>query len=1275
MADVLPFPPLPLFEASLPGAQEPEQAISPPELSDAPARAAALDIHRSWIVEAPAGSGKTGLLIQRFLKLLAHGDVHRPNEILAITFTRKAANELRARVLEQLEAARRGDPPKDPAAAYERVTRQLALSALERDRTMGWRLLESPHQLNIRTIDSFCGDLASRVPLLSEGAGRRQPTDDTSPLYEEAARRTIRELGGPDRDLTDALRCVLLHRDGQIGDCVRLIADMLANREQWGELVPLQKDKLNEEFLDSEVRQRLERALKRVVCHALSRAARAVDPALLGELALFAARLSTEPGYNAEFSPLTVCAGRPGVPGTTEEHLEHWLALVHLLLKQDGAWRVSASRNHLKFELSKNDSQWLKQFLGHLRSDEQQSPELREALCALRCLPPVCYPDAQWRVAKALFRVLRRSLAELNVLFSELGVCDFTDVALTARALLRSEGAQAELLNAPGAQLSHLLVDEMQDTSTGQYELFELLTRQWDGRTQTVFLVGDPKQSIYAFRQARVERFLRTQSTSLLGDVPLQPLRLTANFRSQASLVDDFNQTFGRILPPPQASHEGGPGVLEVPFVAAEAVRPRGKQPALVWHTQVAPPDPGFDDPDRESDLPAPSAEQDARTIRGIIETFLHRHRTGPVPIGGKPSSPRVAVLARSRAHLAPVIAEFHRDRGHGPLPFRAVDIELLNERPEVLDLLALTRALLHPADRVAWLALLRSPVCGLGLPDLLRLTGEGPGADPGATVGHLVRTRAHLLSPEGQLLLGRAWPVLDEAQASLGRTLFSTHVERTWRSLGADALLRADQMTNARRFLRLLQELESGPDPLSVPLFERRLRKLYAEPSSGAADVELMTIHKSKGLEWDLVLIPALERGAGSSRHELLKWLELDGENGSQAEVVLAPIASKGDLPSPLSDWLSALQRSRETAEAKRLFYVACTRAREELHLFAACSQKASGELRLPRHDSLLRASWAAAEPAILQQLAGGSPSTALPEASEHPWGAPLNTPPHDPAPLALAASAEAPHSGEIDPNSGPRPASVQRLPQDFDPLARFQRDTGPQLPYPPASALRHRAAFARPEGTFAARAFGNVVHRFLELAAERLSGGQTLEDLIAELPGWGDRIRTSFRAEGVPLPILQCDSARALQALAATLQGPEGRWLLSPHPGARNERGLQLTGDPVTGAGPRNLRADRVFLAGPDPLSMVRSHLWIVDFKTAEPGGRDPKAFLETEKVKYLPQMQAYARAAASAGGPTHPIMLALFYPALTQLLYWPFDPFMASQQIESATDTVRR
>ncbi len=214
-----------------------------------------------------------------------------------------------------------------------------------------------------------------------------------------------------------------------------------------------------------------------------------------------------------------------------------------MVLKTDGEWRKRHSRADIKFEIPKAAAAQLKDLI--LTS---KATELREALAGVLALPPAKYPDDQWEVAKALFRVLRRALVELRLLFAERGECDFTEFALSAREALLSEEGSSDLALSAGGTLRHMLVDEMQDTSSGQYELLDLLTHSWDGHTQTLFLVGDPKQSIYLFRQARVERFLRTMKDERLGEIALVPLQLTSNFRSQAGLVTNFNGNLRRPL-------------------------------------------------------------------------------------------------------------------------------------------------------------------------------------------------------------------------------------------------------------------------------------------------------------------------------------------------------------------------------------------------------------------------------------------------------------------------------------------------------------------------------------------------------------------------------------------------------------------------------------------------------------------------------------------------------------------------------------------------------
>jgi ATP-dependent helicase/nuclease subunit A len=1179
---------------------------APPDFAE---RGRALDVRRSWIVEAPAGSGKTGLLIQRYLKLLGDESVTEPGQVLAITFTVKATTEIRERVLGQLEAAARGDAVR---AGFEEETRALAEAVLRRDAMLGWKLLEDPRRLKVRTIDSVCAEIARTLPVLSGSGGGLAPVLDAAPLYREAARQTLMQLGGDDAALDVALRTVLLHRDGNLAECELLIAGMLEWRDQWGELVPLGRN-LSDEELDATVLPKLQRALEEAVCAGLTDFAEAVPRDFLESLCSLASSLAHIEPYERDRSPIAVCASKVGLPSTDAVDLEHWRALIHLLVTpSSGTWRKSFAKNTMGFETTPKQKKLMAAVLDEIRHRD----DLLRSIERVNNLPPAAYPQEQWVVAKALFRVLSRALAELQVAFAQRGECDFAELGLLAKRALRREGAVEDLNEALGMKLQHLLVDEMQDTSTSQYELLQLLTQGWDGHGQTLFLVGDPKQSIYLFRQARVERFVRTMQNERLGDVPVGALQLTANFRSQSGLVDAFNEDFSLLFP-----HEvSAANPEEVAYVAAEAVKGPTRSAGLgvVWHTRVLAS--GLEAGEAKR-LKRRQAKRDARAVREIALQW----RSRPLPEGR--SEPwRIAVLVRSRGHLMDVVAALKGEEGEEAVPFRAVEIEPLKDRQEVLDLSALTRALLHPADRVAWLAVLHAPWCGLGLAELHVLAG---GDDPHwseRSLQNVIEERGDLLSEEGCARLARVWPVLRAAVEQRGRLTTAQWVELTWRSLGGDSWLSDDGMANALRYLRLLDEVEAQAGRMDWSLLQRRIGRLYAESTAGAGAVDLMTIHGAKGLEWDVVMVPGLEKKARVNRERLLNWSEIVSGEDEAAHVVLAPIASKGEASRELNAWLRGIDKARDAAERKRLLYVACTRAREELHLFAAPEANKSGEISRAA-GSLLATAWPAAERHFAEAAAATDAEVLV---------------------MPLAASREG-FVGELaaGADEGVRPARLQRLPLGFDPRARFGSATA--LPYGDAQETPATAAFVRPEGSFEARALGNAVHAFLELAAKRLAEGFEAEALRGEISGWDDRIAAVLRADGLPRASAAKLVLRVKEALRNVLQDAEGLWLLGGHEGAASEYGLISWGETRS-----SVRMDRMFRAGAAPMAGGESCLWIVDYKTATPGGRDLEEFLAGERTKYEPQMLAYARA---MGGAVESGMMrvGLYYPMVPRLIWW--------------------
>ena len=186
---------------------------------------------------------------------------------------------------------------------------------------------------------------------------------------------------------------------------------------------------------------------------------------------------------------------------------------------------------------------------------------------------------------------------------------------------------------------------------------------------------------------------------------------------------------------------------------------------------------------------------------------------------------------------------------------------------------------------------------------------------------------------------------------------------------------------------------------------------------------------------------------------------------------------------------------------------------------------------------------------------------------------------------------------------------------------------------------------SFPRPEGSFSARAFGNATHAFLELLAKRIAAGTTVAQLIAELPIWQSRIAAVLRASGLSPTDTTRFSAAILNGLTKTLHDPEGQWILAAHTKAATESAL--TTDEAT------LRLDRTFLAGPTPLSAGSTHLWIVDYKTASHGAGNLPEFMVSEKKKYAPQLEAYARTLGPQN--PNPIRLALYYPMIPHLLCW--------------------
>jgi ATP-dependent helicase/nuclease subunit A len=1073
--------------------------------ADLAARAGAIDPGRSILLQAPAGSGKTAVLTQRFLRLLC--TVDEPQGILAITFTRKAAAEMRERVMRAL----RGEvPDSDPCA---RQLRELAANALRHAATRDWKLLQDPGALRIQTIDSFDYWLASQLPVAARAGGTLTVMEAAGELYRAAARRTLVD-GERDAQLAADIELLFERFDNNWNLLERLLAQMLKQRSHWLRYVVEHEpqvlcDRINAS-LAAIIRTRLE-AVHGLVPRAL--AARAA--ALPGVGAL-----DTDPGY-----------------------LAGWQRLGRLALTERG-WRKTLSARHLEAGYEEPAARAaLRDCIELLAGIAGLEAALREVIP----LPPPALSAADTGAIASLSRVLARAAAELQLQFAASGKVDYTYIAGAAREALSSASEPTDLALRTGLSLRHILVDEFQDTSQAQFELLEKLTAGWeesDGRT--LFVVGDPMQSIYRFRDAEVGLFITAREYGI-GNVRLTALRLTRNFRATPALVGWTNEVFAQVLAPADDLRAGA-----VTFAASVAARTtpdaRGAQLRLFAG-------------DRRAEAESVAAE----IVRLKAED----------PAAG------VAVLVAVRAHARAIVSAL-RARGLEPL---GVDLVPLAERPIVRDLVQLACALYDLADRSAWLAVLRAPWCGARLATLSALSGpKDPQLiwealfDSGKLAQCLTEDRPRLLR------------VRQGLAAALGRRDAQTPadwLESTWVQLGAPDAYGPQDLEDAHTFFSALAARAAVSDWQGPADFPVLLADLYSAPRAAQINpVQIMTIYRAKGLEFDHVFLPALERVPDSGDAALLEWIDLPrGGDESDLLMVVAPATDdKRASREPLSALIRSLQKTRSAHERTRLMYVAATRARQTLHLSGAPERRKDGRT-VPDRRSLLACLW----PALADSF---HIDAALPET------------PQRTAPLLL-----------------------RRLAPGWTPP---ELAAAPELTHLPLA----RASLEVQEFSWVGetqRHIGTIVHAWLARAAD-----SNVLLTAAEIEAQRATLEGELRRQGVPAAERPAAAAVIATALQRTFADERGRWILAPHGQARSE--LPLTG--LSEGRLRSVVIDRSFVDA----SGTR---WVIDYKTSRHEGGGLEEFLGQEMQRYEAQLRTYA-ALARALGP-EPVRAALYFPLL--------------------------
>ncbi len=1127
-------------------------------LADDAVRKQALQPDQSFIVQAPAGSGKTELLIQRYLKLL--GLAALPEEILAMTFTRKAAAEMKERILHALTQAQTQQCPEQ---AHAKQTWDLARKVLEQDKLNQWQLMENPARLRIVTIDSFCSSLTRRMPLLSRMGAGLDIQENAKSLYRETAQNILGLAENLTSPYGELVRNILRHIDNSKDDFINRIVQLLQKRDQWMISFFDPSENLETHPLDQGARQDLEKTMAGLIQSRLDKLENLFIPEIQQKIRVLGNYSGRNLTIDNPSHPCACLAEIEQFPETSIDNLELWKGLANLFLTHDNTCRKRPDVR-LGFPPNKDpNAKQMKDDFINIVDLLQKNPATLRTLASVKKLPRSHFTDAEWDLLKSTIRLLAEINKNLKHVFSSRQVTDFTEISLSAiNSLVQKdeEGQEipTDLLFYLDCKIRHFLVDEYQDTSYKQEELLHKLTSEWsDGDGKTLFIVGDPKQSIYRFRDAEVGLFLKTQIRGL-GNLHLTTLSLESNFRSQKKLVDWVNACFQKIFP----KHDD-PDLGAISYTASSAVLPENMHPGVVYQ-------PIPHDPDSQA-----VADEEARRITLLVQDLQSENP-------GK----SIAILVRGRTHLTAIVKQFHQS----DIVFKAQSIDSLTDRPAITDLLSLLRALRFPGDRVAWLSLLRAPWCGLSLANIHALVE----LDSRSPVWSLINnpSRTELLNADGKKRVQNLAQKIHPFISGYADKNFREVLEACWITLGGPACLQGTSPEDIEVFFNKVEEIIASGQEEQFEKFDQILTDLYASPLAVSENaVQIMTMHKAKGLEFDFVILPGLGKKTKSDEKRLVYWMP----HGD--DLLLAPIEEKGGEPSPLYQFLSDLNKEKEEYETFRLLYVAATRAKIQLHLFGHLEPSKEEEWK-PNSQSLLNKLWPHIKNEWIDRL-------------------------HEIEESKPVAPTQATTGFPIH--------SIQRLPGDFS------------LPVPAEPIHQGQMVdieedkYVEPEYYWAgnsSRCLGNVLHRCLQsLAGEGLAlKSKKMRENFKQ------KIKFALLAEGLPSDIAEETTESGLLALTNMLEDEKGLWILSSHEEAHCEYPLTFYQDNKY---IRNV-IDRTFVD-----EGVR---WIIDYKTGshKGEGKDREIFLDNEIKRYKHQLDRY-ETVLKKYGEQRPIKKALYFPLL--------------------------
>ena len=822
----------------------------------------------SFIVQAPAGSGKTSLLVKRFLNRLL--DVKSPKEVLALTFTNKAAAEMAQRLKEALEG-------KSEDNEIKKIVEKISKHALKNKWDEGY--IDS---LMVMTIDKLALRLIKQTPILSSSGVNFLTDEDPDDLYRETIRETI----------TSNAENHLLFKyfDYDYHKLTEQLLALISKRDQWLPIVSgllRSNDKNIEEiygtYYTNELNIWVEEKIKPNFTNE--------D---LKELEIIVSYLADNKNIDRKDKL------------RSSINYEFWFYIRDLILTKSGKQirkKIDTSSGFPATNVGKEIKERLLKLIKlknnkfNILIDFFNVTYHKNIVDIYPLITPFCL-------------LLIDMVTRLNEKFKERRIIDFTQIMGNAVEALRDTHLPLIL----DQNISHILVDEFQDTNESQLIFIELLTQNFAGNPdKSFFAVGDPMQSIYRFRKAEVEIFSRVQKNGI-SDLKLTSLFLKVNFRSNKNIIDWLNNSFSKAFPLIDDSDEGS-----VPYSSCESSNNNLEG--------------GMELIALTCDTKSKTAQYEAEALY-VLNLIKDTRKSNP--------DASIAVLTRSKAHLNELITLINKK--DSSIPIDAIEMSKILSNQTFQDILCLTKALFDFSDRTNWIAALKSPWCGLSINDLVLLFEK----DHKSLVWELINNidNTSRLDKNSARRLRSFVEVIRENIQYRGRISHRYFVEGIWRQLnGEESMVDSNDIQNIDLFLELLEE---ASEILSIDFIklERLIEnKFISKTSIQKNSIKFLTIQKSKGLEFDHVIIPNLNKRTRNEESDLVLY-------DKSTLSIKNPGSDKN-----LHSYHAYKERKRLDNEKIRLLYVAMTRAKNKCYLIGTV--KKEGDLVIPNSGTFMNILW----------------------------------------------------------------------------------------------------------------------------------------------------------------------------------------------------------------------------------------------------------------------------------------------------------------------------